>query len=95
MPAYSLADPRVPLELARHAPYERGIMPEQMSYAGRNVDIVTGITAHVRGVRLASGGDGTGRLAGHMVVFRALAVPKQKRPAPESGAGPRASLNPF
>jgi hypothetical protein len=36
---------RLPLELAMHALHERGIMPEQMSYSGRNFDIVTGITA--------------------------------------------------
>jgi hypothetical protein len=36
---------RLPLELAMHSMYERGIMPVQMSYSGRNFDIVTGITA--------------------------------------------------
>ena len=36
---------RFPLELAMHALYERGIMPEQMSYSGRNFDVLTGITA--------------------------------------------------
>jgi hypothetical protein len=36
---------RFPLEIAMHAMAERGIMPEQMSYTGRNVDIVTGISA--------------------------------------------------
>ena len=38
---------RLPLELAMHALYERGIMPEHMSYSGRNFDILTGITAIV------------------------------------------------
>jgi hypothetical protein len=38
---------RLPLELAMHAMYERGIMPEQMSYSGFNFDIVTGATALV------------------------------------------------
>ncbi len=38
---------RLPLETAMHALYERGMMPEQMSYSGRNFDIVTGITALV------------------------------------------------
>jgi hypothetical protein len=38
---------RLPLELAMHAMYERGIMPEQMSYSGRNFDVVTGATAIV------------------------------------------------
>src|SRR5688572_17882335 len=36
---------RLPLELAMHALVERGIMPVQMSYSGRNFDIVTGATA--------------------------------------------------
>jgi hypothetical protein len=41
---------RLPLELAMHAMYERGVMPEQMSYSGWNFDIVTGATALVLGV---------------------------------------------
>ena len=36
---------RLPLELAMHGMYERGMMPEQMSFSGRNFDIVSGITA--------------------------------------------------
>jgi small-conductance mechanosensitive channel len=36
---------RLPLELAMHALVSRGIMPEQMSYSGRNFDVVTGATA--------------------------------------------------
>jgi hypothetical protein len=38
---------RLPLELAMHAMYERGVMPPQMTYTGRNFDIVTGATAIV------------------------------------------------
>jgi hypothetical protein len=38
---------RLPLELAMHAMYERGIMPVQMSYSGRNFDIFTGASALV------------------------------------------------
>jgi hypothetical protein len=38
---------RVPLELAMHVMYERGVMPVQMSYSGRNFDIVTGLSALV------------------------------------------------
>jgi hypothetical protein len=38
---------RLPLELAMHAMYTRGIMPEQLSYSGRNFDIVTGAAALV------------------------------------------------
>ncbi len=36
---------RLPLELAMHDMYERGIMPVQMSYSGLNFDIITGIAA--------------------------------------------------
>jgi hypothetical protein len=36
---------RLPLELAMHSMYERGIMPVEMTYTGRNFDIVTGATA--------------------------------------------------
>ena len=45
---------RLPLEVAMHAMYERGIMPVQMSYSGRNFDIVTGIAAII--VAAAHGG---------------------------------------
>jgi hypothetical protein len=38
---------RLPLELAMHSMYERGIMPAPMSYSGQNFDIVTGATALV------------------------------------------------
>ncbi|HEX8361543.1 MAG TPA: hypothetical protein VF613_15620 [Longimicrobium sp.] len=36
---------RLPLELVMHRAYAEGIMPVQMSYSGRNFDLVTGITA--------------------------------------------------
>lgn len=38
---------RFPLELLLHRAYSEGLMPVQMSYSGRNFDIVTGITAIV------------------------------------------------
>lgn len=38
---------RLPLELAMHGLAERGVMPPQMTYTGRNFDIVTGATAIV------------------------------------------------
>ncbi len=38
---------RLPLELAMHRAYAEGLMPVQMSYSGRNFDILTGITALV------------------------------------------------
>jgi hypothetical protein len=44
---------RLPLELAMHRAYTEGLMPVQMSYSGRNFDIVTGITAIALAVALA------------------------------------------
>ena len=41
---------RFPLELAMHRAYTEGLMPAQMSYSGRNLDIITGVTALVLGV---------------------------------------------
>ena len=46
---------RLPLELSMHAIYERGIMPDQMTYSGRNFDIVTGSTAVVVALLVAFG----------------------------------------
>lgn len=46
---------RLPLELAMHAMAERGIMPVQMTYTGRNFDIVTGATAVVVAALVAAG----------------------------------------
>ena len=36
---------RLPLELVMHRAYQEGIMPVQMSYSGRNFDILTGVFA--------------------------------------------------
>lgn len=44
---------RFPLELAMHRAHTEGLMPIQMSYSGRNFDIVTGITALVLGLALS------------------------------------------
>jgi len=44
---------RLPLELAMHGMYTRGIMPVQMTYTGRNFDIVTGALAIVIGILAA------------------------------------------
>lgn len=49
---------RLPLELAMHELAERGIMPEQMSYSGRNFDIVTGATAIIVAALVWSGRGG-------------------------------------
>src|SRR5688572_21824450 len=46
---------RLPLELAMHALSQRDIMPMQMSYSGRNFDIVTGATAVVVAILVKQG----------------------------------------
>ena len=46
---------RLPLELAMHQMSERGIMPVEMTYTGRNFDILTGITAVVVAALAARG----------------------------------------
>jgi hypothetical protein len=38
---------RFPLELMLHRAYDEGVMPVQMSYSGRNFDILSGLTAIV------------------------------------------------
>jgi hypothetical protein len=45
---------RLPLELLMHRAYVEGVMPVQMSYSGRNFDIVTGATAVVLAIALAT-----------------------------------------
>jgi len=49
---------RLPLELTMHTMYERGIMPREMSYSGRNFDIVTGVTAIIVAAVVATGRGG-------------------------------------
>jgi hypothetical protein len=44
---------RLPLELLMHRASVEGLMPIQMSYSGRNFDIVTGLTALLLAVGLA------------------------------------------
>jgi hypothetical protein len=44
---------RFPLELLMHRAYVEGIMPVQMSYSGRNLDILTGISAGLLALALA------------------------------------------
>jgi hypothetical protein len=46
---------RVIVELLMHRAYVDGLMPVQMSYSGRNFDIVTGITGLALGAWLAAG----------------------------------------
>ena len=46
---------RLPLELAMHRLTDRGIMPLQMTYTGRNFDILTGASAIVVALLVARG----------------------------------------
>ncbi len=46
---------RVPLELVMHRAAVEGVMPAQMSYSGRNFDIVTGLTAAILAPLIARG----------------------------------------
>ena len=46
---------RFPLELLMHRAFVEGVMPVQMSYSGRNYDILTGISAGLLGWWLARG----------------------------------------
>ena len=46
---------RLPLELLMHQTAVAGVMPEQMSYSGRNFDIITGITALLLAIGLRTG----------------------------------------
>jgi len=63
---------RLPLELSMHAMYERGIMPIQMTYTGRNFDIVTGTTAVVVAALVGTGFGGRRLVAAWNVVGFAL-----------------------
>ena len=46
---------RLPLELLMHQTALAGVMPEQMTYSGRNFDIITGITAVLLAIWLRAG----------------------------------------
>ena len=56
---------RIAVELILHRLYEQDVVPVQMTFAGRNFDIVTGITALVLGFWMIRGGrPGRGLLLG-------------------------------
>jgi len=65
---------RLPLELAMHALTERGIMPIQMTYTGRNFDIITGATAIVIALLVRAGYAGRGLVLVWNVMGLALLV---------------------
>jgi hypothetical protein len=65
---------RIPLELALHALYSEGVIPIQMTYSGRNFDIVTGVLAVVLALLLRSGRAPRWLVAGWNVLGLALLV---------------------
>lgn len=65
---------RLPLELAMHAMSERGVMPPQMTYTGRNFDIVTGAAAIAVAALVASGHGGRKLVAAWNVMGLGLLV---------------------
>jgi hypothetical protein len=65
---------RLPLELAMHRLAERGIMPPQMTYTGRNLDIVTGASAIVVAALAARGIGGRRLVALWNVIGFALLI---------------------
>lgn len=78
---------RLPLELIMHGAYEAGLMPVQMSFSGRNFDILTGISAIVVAVLVASGraGDRLARLwnvAGLLLLVNIVGIAVLSMPGP-------------
>jgi hypothetical protein len=65
---------RLPLEIAMHALVARGIMPVQMSYSGRNFDIVSGLTAVIVAALVAAGYGGRRLVAVWNVMGLALLI---------------------
>lgn len=65
---------RLPLEIAMHALVDRGIMPVQMSYSGRNFDILTGATAVIVAVLVKAGYGGRGLVTAWNVLGLGLLV---------------------
>jgi hypothetical protein len=63
---------RLPLELAMHEMYERGVMPVQMSYEGLNYDVVTGSTAIIVAILARAGWGGRALVATWNVLGLAL-----------------------
>lgn len=77
---------RLPLEIAMHALVGRGIMPGQMSYTGRNFDVLTGASAIAVAALVATGVSGRKLVAAwnvagllllmNIVVIAILSTPK-------------------
>jgi hypothetical protein len=63
---------RLPLEIAMHRLAELGIMPPQMTYTGRNFDIVTGASALIVAILVATGRAGRRTVMAWNIVGLAL-----------------------
>jgi hypothetical protein len=63
---------RIPVEWLLHRLYQEGVIPVEMTYAGRNFDIVSGLTAAALGLWLARGGRSTGLVVAWNVLALAL-----------------------
>jgi hypothetical protein len=61
---------RIPVEWLLHRLYQEGVVPVQMTYAGRNFDILTGVTAALLGIWLLRGG----RSRGLVLVWNVLGL---------------------
>ena len=78
---------RVVVELLMHRAYTEGLMPVQMSYSGRNFDIITGVTALALGAWLATGRSSRGLLVtwntlGVLLLANILGVALLSAPTP-------------
>lgn len=78
---------RLPLELMMHRAYEYGLMPVQMSYSGLNFDIVTGITALIVAVLVATGRAGVRtvrawNVLGTLLLINIIVIAFLSAPAP-------------
>ena len=63
---------RIPVEWLLHRLYQEGVVPVQMTYAGRNFDIVTGVTAVAVGAWLTRGARSRAVLLGWNILGLAL-----------------------
>lgn len=78
---------RIPVEWLLHRLYQEGVVPIQMTYAGRNFDIFTGVTAAVLGVWLLRGGRSRGavfawNVAGLALLANIVAIAILSTPVP-------------
>ena len=63
---------RIPVEWLLHRLYQEGTVPVQMTYAGRNFDVVTGVTAAALGLWLARDGRSRGLVLAWNILGLAL-----------------------